>query len=145
MGEVIDPFFGNRDADHPHQLHRLLSCRPFIQALMHPQHLGNLIAAGEQRIQCRHWLLKNHCNLITPDSAHLIIGKLQQILPFKLNLSGDFSRRTFQQPHNGHGGNALAAAGLTDDTNAFALVHLKAEVVDGTNDTIIRMKVCGQI
>ena len=53
--------------------------------------------------------------------------------PLKEDLSAGHLSRMGQKSHDGEGGDALSASGLSHDADDLALVHVEAHVADGLN------------
>ncbi len=91
-----------------HQLQQLqgaLSSLLFVHALMLLQHFTNLFADGVQRVQRTHGFLKNHCNAVAANIAHLSLTGLQQVSITMEDLAGWVAGRGWQQTQNAVGGN----------------------------------------
>ena len=74
--------------------------------------LRHLAADGQHRVQAVHDVLKDHGDFFAPDQVQLRRGQGKQVLSLKQNFApGDFSLPG-QQPQNGQGGHAFAAAAL---------------------------------
>ena len=61
------------DAGVGQQADRLLHRSSRGQAHLQLQHFGDLVADGQQRVQRRHRLLKDHGNVVPPHSAQLTL------------------------------------------------------------------------
>ena len=61
---------------------------------MQAQRFGNLFADGENGIERRHRILKDHGDVVAAHLAHLGVGKFEQIFAVEKYLAVDnFSRR----------------------------------------------------
>ena len=122
---------GIRDADLLEQTARHLEgTRPGLFS-MHIDRLGDLHADGQRRIERTHRLLKDHRDAIATNLAHLRIRQLEQVLAFEQDLAGhNPTRRVGNQPHQRHGGHALARARLADDGQSLASLQREGHIVD---------------
>ena len=141
---VVHALFGRGDAHQTHEFDRAVARLLLVHALVLDERLGNLIAAGEHRVERRHGLLENHGDLVAANLAHLLARELEEVFPLEQHLSRDLRRRDVQKPHNGERGHALAAAGFSHDAHTFALTHREAHVVDRTEHAVIGMESDGQ-
>ena len=98
------------------------------------QHFLHLLAHADQRVQGGHGILKHHGDLLSPDGTQLIDTQVGQIGAFKDHGAFliDFGGGG-QQPENGHGGDALAGAGLAHDAHNFALANIKGNAANRLN------------
>ena len=88
---------------------------------MQQKHFRDLAADAVQRVECRHWFLKDHANLAAADFSHAFVVGVQQILTLEPDMTAnDFSCRLGQQSHDRHRGHALATARLADNTHRAA-------------------------
>ena len=72
--------FGVGDADLAEHLHRARpSASPAADRLVQLHRLGDLVAAGEDRVERRHRLLEDHRDLVAADVAHLLSRDLEQV------------------------------------------------------------------
>gem|GEM_PF-3299478 len=90
-----------------------------VKALVDAQHLGNLIADIHQRVQRRHWLLKDHADAFAADAAQRLFGQVQQVAavqihpPFGVHAIG-------QQAHDRQRRHGLARAAFADQPGDLA-------------------------
>jgi hypothetical protein len=49
--------------------------------LVHPDHLGDLVADREDRVERRHRLLEDHRDPVAADRAQLALGEGEQVAP----------------------------------------------------------------
>ena len=115
MGILVDAHVRGR---HAHALQHVdggasrSRCR---QAAMARQHLADLVADGEARIEGGHRFLEDHGEPVAAQILHLPLGQCAELAPLE-NHGTRHTRSGFgQQPHDGQRGDALAAAGLTDN------------------------------
>ena len=73
VGIAVCPASRLGDAGCCQQLDSLFHGLRLAQALFELQHLGNLGANGQQRVQRRHGLLKNHGDIATAHGLHLAL------------------------------------------------------------------------
>jgi hypothetical protein len=65
---------------HPVQkLHRLGARSARTQAFVLPEHLGDLMAYGEDGIQGGHWFLEDHADVLSADPAQVTWSEAQEI------------------------------------------------------------------
>src|SRR5260221_1695808 len=93
------------------------------------QRLGDLEADGEHRVERGHRLLEDHRDAVAADLAHLLLVEPDEIAPGEADMpGGDPPARRRHQPHDGEGGDALAAAGFADDRQRLVALHGEADV-----------------
>ena len=98
------------------------------------QTFANLLADRHDWIQRCHWLLKDHCDLLSPDLFHLRLRLFQQILSIEQDLSSLYRGRSRQKPHQRKAGHAFAAAGFAYDPQSLSFVQLHIQMVDQVVD-----------
>ena len=124
----FQPLFGFGNPYFAEQLQRgSLQLVALHLRVVYMDHFGNLFANGNQRIQAGHGVLKHHGDLLAADFAHLLIADFGQVGAFKFNFAVFNAGSIGQQAQDGHGSNAFAAAGFTNDTKDLALMHFKAD------------------
>ena len=124
----FQPLFGFGNTYFAEQLQRgSLQLVALHLRVVYMDHFGNLFANRNQRIQAGHGVLKHHGDLLAADFAHLLIADFGQVSAFKFNFAVFNAGSIGQQAQDGHGSNAFAAAGLTNDTKDLALMHFKAD------------------
>ena len=116
-----------------HQLQQLLG-RAGSSALRELLHLG---FDQHGRVQRRERVLIDHGDFATAQGVHLLLIHVQQVLAVVEDLAGHLSLR-IQQPHDGKGGDGLAAAGLAHKTHGLARAHHEAHVVDHVHVAVAR-------
>ncbi len=91
------------------------------------KHLGHLLSHGNQGIQGGHGVLEDHGDLFAAYLAHPLPGRSYQLFAVKAD-GGTLLNpgRIRKQMQDGHGGYALAAAGLPHNAQDFALSHGEA-------------------
>ena len=121
---------GRPDADHAEQLERGGARRGLAQAAVDAQHLGDLEADREGRVQAGHRLLEDHADAVAADVAHGR-AELEQVAPLEHDAAGvDPARRRRVQAHDRHRRDALAAARLADQADGLAGVQRERDVLD---------------
>ena len=92
-------------------------------------HLDHLLLDGQKWIERSHRVLKNHCDLTTPDVVQFLPGHLHQVLSFEFGLTG--SRTVFrQQTHNRHDCLAFSCTRLSDNGETFAVLDTEIQVIN---------------
>ncbi|MNH23550.1 hypothetical protein D3C79_834520 [compost metagenome] len=105
---------------------------------MQAEHLHQLIPDRLHRVEGRHRLLEDHGDTVAAHLVHLIRRQRQQLLPLKADRAGHhLTVRLGQQPHDGEGGDALAAAGLADKAEGLARLHREADAVEHLDLAVI--------
>ena len=77
MRILLGDDLGVRDLDVGQQIDRFRGSLLFVHALMDHERLGDLTANGEDRVQARHRLLKNHSDFVALNLAHFLGGELE--------------------------------------------------------------------
>src|SRR5690606_6157927 len=91
----------------------------------------DLVADGEERVQGRHRLLKDHRDAIAADRLPLALVIGRQILAVKEDLPARHPSRLTDRPHDRHGGDGFTAAAFADERHHFAPVDGQIKVIDG--------------
>ena len=118
------------DADAVEQLCSALLRIALVHAEVGFEHLADLAADRQNRVQARHRVLEDHRDLPPADAAELLVGKLQQVPVLEIRRSrGDLAgaRQDSEQRERGH---ALAAARLADDPERLAGRDIERDAVD---------------
>jgi hypothetical protein len=76
---LIKSSFGVGDADELKQLDGAGAGLVLVHVKVDRQRFGDLQPNGEQRIERRHRLLKDHRNVAPADFAHLLLVEVEQI------------------------------------------------------------------
>jgi len=85
-----------------------------------------------------HGVLEDHRDLLAPQIAHLRLVQGQQVLAFEDDLATVYApRRPWQQPHHGQVGDALAAAGFSDQSDRLALVQVEGNPIDRIHRPVV--------
>src|SRR5579883_1839774 len=95
-------------------------------------HLDDLVAHREGRVERGHRLLKDHGDLVAAPLAHLRRLELEEVDALEQDLAaGNPARRPRDQAHDRERRHALAAAGFADDAESAASLQREAHAVDG--------------
>ena len=128
---------GGEDALHvgqPDMLHHrqdLLATGARIEIGMDAQHLVDLAADRDHRVERRHRFLKNHRHPGGAQLAQPPVAGGQQFLADQLDAAaGGHQRALLQQPHHGQRRHRLARSAFADHAQRFAFVHLQRDAVD---------------
>ena len=123
------------DVGQPHMLHHrqnLLAPRAGVEIGMDAQHLVDLAADRDHRIERRHRLLKDHRHAggaQLPQAAGR--WRSSSSSPTSLTLPPDgTSAALLQQSHHGQRGDRFARSALADHAQRLAFVHLQRDAVD---------------
>jgi hypothetical protein len=109
------------------------------------QHLGNLVPDLEGRVERGHRLLENHRQLVAAQVAQARRPLFQQVFTVEQHFAaGDAARRLRDEPHDGEGGDALAAAGFADDAERAAFLELEVDPVHRSHLAALRSEVRAQ-
>jgi hypothetical protein len=93
--------------------------------------LGDLHPDRHDRVERGHRVLEDHRDVAPTQLGHAVPGLLEEVPPAVPHLAGDRDAAGGQQPHDGEGGDGLAAAGLPHQPHVLARADLEADVVDG--------------
>src|SRR5258708_3760456 len=100
---------------------------------MYPQPLGNLFTHCHRRIEAGHWILEDHADLTTADSAHTALWHIKEILTLEQHAATRvFSWWLGNETHNREGGYAFPAAALADHTYLLAVLDGKTHAIHRT-------------
>src|SRR5688500_16679373 len=98
---------------------------------MEHQRLHDLLTDRVDRVERGKWLLEDYRDLVAANAAHLLVGHPQQVVAVEADLAAnDPAGWAVDQPHQGEGTDALAAARFTDDADDFARIQRVADAVD---------------
>ena len=105
---------------------------------MQPDCLRDLTANRLDRIERRHWILKDHRDLVSADLPHLSLAELQNILSFKINLSCFYPGwRIRKNPQNRLCNRRFTGSGLSYQSECLALPKLQIYVIDCLHHVLI--------
>ena len=114
-------------------------------------HLGDLLADGEHRVEAGHRFLEDHRDLV---AAHLLQGFFRQLrqvavgpvaAPEADGTGVDAPAVEVGEAKDGHRGHRFAAARFANDGDAFARRHRKGKVVDGCQLAALGLKADAQV
>ena len=99
--------------------------------------LGDLVADGERRVQAGERVLEDEPDLLAAQLADAVVVELEDVDPVEDDRAGDDpARRVRDEPGDRERGHALAAAGLADEAERLAVLHVEADVVDRLHDPV---------
>ena len=133
VGILLLPAFGNADRFQDRVdllLHLLLAQRH----IMPVDHVGDLRAHGEDRVQARHRVLKNHRDVTAAQLTHALLAGIHNALAVEFNVSLNFCNVLRQKPQDAERSGGFPRAGLTDESHALTLMDLHADPVDRIRD-----------
>jgi hypothetical protein len=101
------------------------------------EHLTELVADGEDRVQRAERVLEDHGDPAAADLAALLGGHLEHVLAAEEDLAlGDLRRRHVEDAHDGLGGHRLAGTGLAEHGERLARAHVVVDAVDGLGHAV---------
>ena len=131
VGVGAEPLAGHRYAHGFEQLDRPPSRRGAGELLMAVQHLGQLAADGEHRIERAHRILEDHGHACAADLARLRFAQRQEIGAVEGHrIGGDLAGRLGNQAHDRQRRHALAAAAFADQAQDLAFLEVEGDTVD---------------
>ena len=143
---LVDALVGVRDAHAGEQVRGHLPRLLLALALMEHDRLGDLLADLHDRVQARHRVLEDHRDVVAADRAHLVVVDGAQVLVAEHERPLDhLAGRVGDEPHERHGGDGLAGAGLADDADGLAAVEREAHAVDGLDHPGVGEEVRGEV
>ena len=98
----------------------------FVMALQGFDHLN---ANGQNRVQSHHGILKYHTDSVSPDAPQDGFIGFCQILAVKKNAPARDMSRLADQIQNGKSGNGFSRARLADESQTFAPMQIKRNLV----------------
>ncbi len=116
-----------------------------LDAAMADQHLGELRADGEGRVQRGHRLLEDHRQPVAAQVGQGRLVERQQVAAFEGHAAGDMRSGPRQQAHDRQRRHALAAAGLADHAQGFAGIDREGHAVDRLRRTLVGAELHAQI
>ena len=111
---------------------------------MLPQHLADLAADRERRVERGHRLLEDDRDLPTPDAPKRGRGRGQQVHPVEACRPGH-GRGVGQEAEDRHHRHGLATTRLADDAEHFACAELEAEPVDRMHGSVVGVETHRQV
>src|SRR6266508_2889489 len=125
------PLPGLGDLDQAKHLDRALTCLASAGALMQPHGFRDLIADGHDGVERGHRLLEDHRDLVAADTPHLLPWEAGEILSTIQDLSADDAAGSLgEQLDDRKCGHTLAAAGLADQPDRFAILDVEGDAID---------------
>ena len=120
-----------RQPDMLHHRQNLLAPGTGVEIGMDAQHLVDLAADRDHRVERRHRLLKNHRHPGGTQLTQPPVAGGQQFLADQLDAAAGRHQRTLlQQSHHGQRRHRFARSAFTDHAQRFAFVHLQGDAVD---------------
>jgi hypothetical protein len=113
-------------------------------ALVLHQHLGQLAAHREIRVQRRHRVLEDHRHAPAADGVHLGCRHADEFAPTIAGAAGGPAVGS-QEPHHRHEDLTLAGAGFADDSESLALLHTETHAVDCFDESLRGGEADGQV
>jgi len=125
------------DADLPEYIHRdLTQTSPRLLVLAPTERLCDLIPNPKDRIERRLRVLKNHRYFFATDSPHFFRGFSKHFFTIYPYLTGhDTCCRLRDEAQQGERCHAFPASRLADNSQGFALIKVKTDVINGFVDT----------
>ncbi len=108
--------------------------------------LDEVEADGVDGVQRRHRILEDHADARAAHAAHLALRQVEEIAPFEADLAAiEARRRRREEAEDGERRRALAAAGLADEGDDAALVHVERDAVEGAQHAAVGGERDGEI
>ena len=107
--------------------------------------LAQLVADGVGGVEGGHRVLEDDGDALAAELAHLLFGKLHDVLTVKEDFAALDAAGLHQNAHDGIGRHALAAAGLAHDAQHPALVQAEGNPVDGADLAGVHVKRSTQV
>ena len=138
----VDPEPGIGNAHFVEELDRAPSRLPAGEAPVQPQHLGELEADREHRVERGHRLLEDHRQVGAAQRAQLRRREPDEVAPAVEDLAagGDHRILRGQQPEDGERGHRLAAARLADQRDGRVARDVEADALHGL-ETVVTVRV----
>ena len=95
------------------------------------QHFGDLIADAKDRVQAACGLLEDHGEGAAAQFDHLLFRQGDEVAATQPHFAFDDLAGAAQQPHDGEGSHALAAARFPHQAHDLAFADGKVNAVDG--------------
>src|ERR1035437_8076426 len=131
MRVLLGESLGRGDTDGFQHFHGSAPGFPTRHVAMSLDRFGDLVTDSEYRVQGRHGLLEDHAHVAAPDLAHLRHRHGQDLLAVEPDLAcDDLAGWDVDESHDAQGCDALAAAGLPDQTQGLAPLELEVNAVD---------------
>ena len=130
MRILLEPARAVGDADELEQFEGACRRLLVVHLQMNLQGLHHLLADGQHRIERGHRLLENHRDVAAALLAHLLLGEVEQVLPFEQDLALRHPAGLGEQAHDGERGYRFAAAGFPDHGNDLAPIDRIGDALD---------------
>jgi hypothetical protein len=145
MRILIDSLLGVGDAHHLEQFDRAIAGLAFVHPHVELERFADLPVDGQDRIQGRHRVLKDHGDVIATDGTNLLIRHAQDVIAIEEDLARhDLTGRARDEAHDRQTGHALAAARLPDDAERLPGHHMERNVINGLDDAVLSLELCLQ-
>ena len=146
-GEGVEAGFGGGDADVAEPLEGALAC---VCAggvwLMESDGLGELVSDAVEGGERGHGLLEDDADVASASLSELAVRELEEVGAVEEDLSGDdASWGLWDESRDGHGGDALAAAGFADESERLALMEGEGDAVGGGEDAVVGLELDGEV
>ncbi len=127
------------NADFVEQRDGALSRLAWRQAHVQPQHLAELEADREHRVERSHWLLEDHRDVGAAELAQLQRVESDQVPATVENLAARENAGIFlgQQPQDRQRGHRFAAPGLAHQSERGILRDVEADAFDGLEGRVL--------
>src|SRR6478609_7877476 len=112
---------------------------------MQIEHLRELLLHPQVRIQAGQRILKNHADLIPSHITQSGGGRAHELTVAQANTTRHAPSGLLVQAEDRETGDALAAAGFTDQADHFTGANVEAHVIDGAHRAFARHEGDGQI
>src|SRR3990172_2859263 len=146
MGIIMDAPLRRRHAHQAQHFHGTVHGFFAGKTLMKANHLGDLFADFQHRIEGSHWLLKDHGNVSAPHPAHLFPRELKKISTVKEHTARNYlPRRGGYETHNAEGQHCLSATRLSYHPQYIALAYGKIHTIHGPYAAVLRLKMGGKV
>ena len=122
MWVLLEPARPVGNADELKQLKRACARLSVGHVQVNLQRFHHLLADRKDRIERGHRLLENHRDVAAALLAHLLFGKLEQVLSFKQDLPLGDPAGLGEQAHDRERRDRLAAAGFPDHGDDLAAI-----------------------
>ena len=105
---------------------------------MQPDHLADLVADRQHRVQRRHGVLEDHGYFLAADLSHLLFAQILNVFSVQPDFSaGDDAGRIRNQTNDGKCRGRFSCAGFADQTQRLATVQRQADAVDGFDGFVV--------
>jgi len=136
---VRKPLYHGLGIGQPHHVQktgRFRQSGTHVHALVKNQGFRYLVSHGKDRIQARHGLLEDHGDLVAAQVAHRVVVQSGQVAVLEKDLPFHDPAGRGHQPHDGQGGDALAAPRFPHDPVDLAPANGDGNPADGRDDTL---------